>query len=125
MKVIGVKRRPELTSEEHKSYADEIVGLDQLDRVVKEADYVVGVLPKHETTGDFFNMESCFSKMKKSAVFMNIGRGTTVDEDHLVDALKTGKIAGAVLDVFKVEPLPKESELWKCPNLLMTPHCAD
>lgn len=99
--------------------------MDQLDRVIKEADYVVGVLPKHETTEDFFNMESCFSKMKQSAVFMNIGRGTTVNEDHLVDALKTSKIAGAVLDVFKVEPLPKESELWKCPNLLMTPHCAD
>jgi len=63
--------------------------------------------------------------MKPSAVFMNIGRGTTVDEDHLAVALNEGKIAGACLDVFKVEPLPKESALWKCPNLLMTPHCAD
>jgi len=125
MRVIGLKRRPELTSEEHRSYADEVVGLDQLDRVIKEADYVVGVLPKHATTDDFFNMESCFSKMKPSAVFMNIGRGTTVNEDDLADVLNQGKIAGAVLDVFKVEPLPKESALWKCPNLLMTPHCAD
>ena len=70
-------------------------------------------------------MENCFSKMKKTAVFMNIGRGPTVNEDELITALKDKVIAGAVLDVYKVEPLPKESELWKLPNVLMTPHCAD
>lgn len=63
--------------------------------------------------------------MKKSAVFMNIGRGTTVDEDDLVRALKEELISGAVLDVFKTEPLPESSELWSLPNILMTPHCAD
>ena len=76
-------------------------------------------------TDDFFSMESTFSKMKKSAVFMNIGRGTTVNEDDLVTALDSEIIAGAVLDVFKVEPLVKESKLWDCKNVLMTPHCAD
>ena len=63
--------------------------------------------------------------MKKTAVFMNTGRGTTVDEEDLADALYQGKIKGAVLDVFKKEPLVKESRLWKAPNLFMTPHCAD
>jgi len=63
--------------------------------------------------------------MKTTAVFMNIGRGTTVDEDDLAHSLNTGKIAGAVLDVFKVEPLVKTSKLWYAPNLFMTPHCAD
>ena len=68
---------------------------------------MVGVLPKvPNLTDDFFNMESTFSKMKDSAVFMNIGRGTTVNEDDLVDALNKKVIAGAVLDVFKTEPLP-------------------
>ena len=86
----------------------------------------MGVLPKVAgVTDDFFSMESTFSKMKKTAVFMNIGRGTTVNEDHLVQALKDKTIAGAVLDVFKKEPLSKESELWDLPNLLITPHCAD
>ena len=56
---------------------------------------------------------------------MNIGRGTTVDEDDLAHALNTGKIAGAVLDVFKQEPLDKNNKLWYAPNLFMTPHCAD
>jgi D-2-hydroxyacid dehydrogenase (NADP+) len=76
-------------------------------------------------TDDFFNMDSTFKKMKKTAVFMNIGRGTTVNENDLVEALKGGNIGGAVLDVYKVEPLPKESALWGCENLLMFPHCAD
>ena len=124
-RVIGLKRRPEVTSDEHRSWADEIVGLDQLDRVLAEADFVVGVLPKTSETFEFFNTERVFKKMKKSAVFMNIGRGPTVQEDDLAEALKSGQIAGAVLDVYKVEPLPKESELWGLPNVLMTPHCAD
>ena len=62
--------------------------------------------------------------MKPTSVFMNIGRGPTVEEDHLIAALQEGKIAGAVLDVFKKEPLPQESSLWTMPNVLITPHCA-
>ena len=56
---------------------------------------------------------------------MNIGRGTCVNEDDLVSALNSQLISGAVLDVFKKEPLTKESGLWDCKNVLMTPHCAD
>jgi len=126
MKVTGLKRRPETVSEEHKSYCDEVVGNDQFDRVVQEADFIVGVLPKVPgQTDDFFNAQSTFSKMKKTAVFMNIGRGTTVNEEDLAAALKSKEIAGAVLDVFKKEPLIKESPLWDCENVLITPHCAD
>jgi phosphoglycerate dehydrogenase-like enzyme len=94
--------------------------------VIREADFVVGVLPRVPgVTDGFFNNESTFSKMKESAVFINIGRGSTVKEDDLIEALKHQKIAGAVLDVFEIEPLPRDSELWKLPNVLMTPHCAD
>ena len=81
-------------------------------------------MPKVADTEDFFNMESTFSKMKKTAVFMNIGRGPTVQEEDLTKALKDGVIAGAVLDVFKKEPLAPEAELWSLPNVLITPHCA-
>jgi phosphoglycerate dehydrogenase-like enzyme len=77
------------------------------------------------STDNFFNAQDCFNKMKKTAVFMNTGRGTTVDEDDLADALYQGKIRGAVLDVFKKEPLAKNNRLWYAPNLFMTPHCAD
>lgn len=86
---------------------------------------MVGVLPKVGDTADFFNSESTFSKMKSTAVFMNIGRGTTVNEEDLVSALNSGTIGGAVLDVYKKEPLVAESGLWDCKNCLMTPHCAD
>ena len=124
MKVWGVKRNPNECSDLYKSYCDEVVANDQYERVIKEADFVVGVLPKVSDTVEFFNMESTFSKMKKTAVFMNIGRGPTVHEEDLTKALKEGVIGGAVLDVFKVEPLDTKSELWDLPNVLITPHCA-
>ena len=106
MKIIGVNKFPEMVTKEEAQWADAVVGLDQYDEVVRQADYVVGSLPKMVATNDFFNAENCFNKMKKTAVFMNIGRGTTCDEDDLATALMTGQIGGAVLDVFKVEPLP-------------------
>ena len=68
------------------------------------ADFVVGVLPKTAETHYFFNADF-FNKMKPSAVFMNIGRGPTVKEIDLISSLEQKKIAGAVLDVFEVEPL--------------------
>ena len=124
MKVIGVKRNPAACSEEYKSYCDEIVGNDAYESSIAQADFVVGVLPKTSETEDFFNMDSTFSKMKPTSVFMNIGRGPTVKEEDLIVALQDGKIAGAVLDVFKKEPLPQDNPLWTMPNVLITPHCA-
>ena len=113
-----------MVPEADKKHCDELVGLDQYDRAVSEADFILGTLPKMVSTDNFFNWDNCFNKMKKTGVFMNIGRGTTVDEDDLAHALN-GRIKGAVLDVFKKEPLVKSSKLWYAPNLFMTPHCAD
>jgi phosphoglycerate dehydrogenase-like enzyme len=62
--------------------------------------------------------------MRPHAVFVNIGRGATVDEPALIEALAHGRIAGAALDVFEVEPLPAESPLWRMPNVLVSPHRA-
>lgn len=125
MKTIGVNKFPKLVTDEQKQWIDELVGLEDYDRVLAEADYVIGSLPKMVQTNDFFDTKNTFSKMKKTAVFMNIGRGTTCNEDDLADALEQGMIAGAVLDVFKVEPMKKDNRLWKAPNFFMTPHCAD
>ena len=125
MHVTGVKRNPNDVKEEHKAFVDEIIGNDKFQEAVPHADFIVGVLPKTNATDDFFTMETTFSKMKKSAIFMNIGRGTNVNEDDLAKALNEEIIAGAVLDVFRTEPLPEDSKLWDCPNLLITPHCAD
>jgi D-2-hydroxyacid dehydrogenase (NADP+) len=60
--------------------------------------------------------------MKPTSYFLNIGRGETVDEEALSEALATGKIAGAALDVFMKEPLPENSPLWDARNLIITPH---
>ena len=60
--------------------------------------------------------------MKDGAYFLNVGRGTTVDQQALYDALKIGKLAGAAIDVTEPEPLPPDHFLWDAPNLLLTPH---
>ena len=67
---------------------------------------------------------SRFKAMKQSAYFINIGRGMTAKLDHLVDALESGEIAGAGLDVFEIEPLPEDHPLWNMENVLITPHVA-
>jgi phosphoglycerate dehydrogenase-like enzyme len=63
--------------------------------------------------------------MKESAVLINIGRGRTIDEEALVEALREHRIRGAALDVFDVEPLPREHPLWQLDNVLLSPHTAD
>ena len=68
--------------------------------------------------------ETEFSCMKPSAVFLNISRGDTVDENALIAALQNKTIAGAVLDVFHTEPLPKDSPFWTMENVIVTPHSA-
>ena len=65
-----------------------------------------------------------FARMKRSAFFINIGRGKTTRLDDLVAALRSGQIAGAALDVYEQEPLPAEHPLWDAPNVLLTPHVA-
>lgn len=96
-------------------------GKSELHLFLSACDFVVSVLPATEETNDVFDA-AAFAAMKYGAVFINVGRGNSVDEDALADALETGGIAGAVLDVFKTEPLPVESRLWGLGNLMMTPH---
>ena len=86
-------------------------------------DYVVALLPATAATLHLFD-GAAFDVMKHSAVFMNAGRGSTVQEEALVAALTHGRIAGAVLDVFEGEPLDGKSPLWAMENVLVTPHCS-
>ena len=80
-------------------------------------------VPHTPATEGFFN-RARFQKMKRSAFFINIGRGMTTRLDDLVDALNAKEIAGAALDVYEIEPLPAEHPLWTMPNVLLTPHMA-
>ena len=100
-----------------------IAGPDGLHAELAEADHVVNVLPRTPSTERIFDA-AAFAAMKPTAFFVNIGRGATVDEPALVDALSSGGIGGAALDVFDVEPLPTDSPLWRMPNVLISPHRA-
>ena len=96
---------------------------DALDDLLPRADFVILTVPHTPATEGFFNTAR-FARMKKSAFFINIGRGMTTRLDDLVGALNAGTIAGAALDVYEIEPLPSDHPLWTMPNVLLTPHMA-
>ena len=100
---------------------DHFVGPEELARVLGEVDYFVNVVPLTPETRKMIGTKE-FSAMKPTAFFISMGRGDTVDEEALIEALRTGKIAGAGMDVFSTEPLPKKSPLWELKNVIMTPH---
>jgi phosphoglycerate dehydrogenase-like enzyme len=100
-----------------------VYGADELLDALSWADYVVDVLPGTPQTHHVFG-EKAFDAMRPAARFVNVGRGSTVDEPALVRALQEGRIGAAALDVFEEEPLPKDSPLWTMPNVIVSPHMA-
>ena len=102
-------------------YVESVHTLDELDKLLGEADIVVVTLPGTEKTNGIFDAAR-FKKMKKNAIFVNVGRGTIVDTEALNAALRDKQIGGAAIDVADVEPLPKDSPLWDAPNIVITPH---
>jgi len=101
----------------------ELHAADDLDALLPRADFVVLTVPHTPATEGFMNRER-FRRMKRSAYFINIGRGRTTRLADLVAALQAGEIAGAGLDVFEQEPLPAEHPLWTLPGVIITPHTA-
>ena len=96
---------------------------DELDEVLPRADFVITTVPHTPETEFTFNAAR-FRLMRSSAYFINIGRGMVCKIDDLADAIESGEIAGAGLDVFEQEPLPSDHKLWGLPNVLITPHVA-
>lgn len=107
----------------HHTEAEERFGARycELDALLEEADFVCLILPLTDETRHMFGAEQ-FKKMKSSAIFINAGRGPVVDEEALIEALKSGEIHAAGLDVFEQEPLPRASELLTLPNVVALPH---
>jgi phosphoglycerate dehydrogenase-like enzyme len=103
------------------TYAEKIVPAAQLDEVLVQADYVVVAAPETQETAQLMSAAR-IAKMKRGARLINVGRGSLLDEAALLDALESGALAGAAVDVAGTEPLPPESPLWKAPNLFITPH---
>jgi phosphoglycerate dehydrogenase-like enzyme len=114
MRTLGVRRRPEQPSPN----VDELCDLDQL---LAESDFVVVTTPRTPSTAGIFDRDA-FARMKSSAYFICISRGGIADDDALLEALRSGQIAGAGLDAHGVEPLPPESPFWSLPNVVVTPH---
>lgn len=92
-----------------------------LNHLITRVDYLVNILPANDETRRAIGSEQ-FSAMKKTAYYISVGRGDTVDEKALIQALQSGDIAGAGLDVFAEEPLPVDSPLWDMNNVIITPH---
>jgi phosphoglycerate dehydrogenase-like enzyme len=117
MEVRGVARRARPGDDVFES----IAGTDGLADAAAWADYVVDALPATPATRHLFDA-SVFGSMRPSARFINVGRGATVDEEGLIEALREGRIGGAALDVFEREPLPPDSPFWELTNTIVSPH---
>ena len=114
MKVIAHTRTPKTA---------EGVNFVSFDELLRESDYLTLHCPLTPQTAKIFNAEA-FSKMKKTAYFINTARGGVIDEEALANALNTGIIAGAAIDVLTVEPMTESCPLQNAPNITMTPHIA-
>ncbi|MGW7772066.1 D-2-hydroxyacid dehydrogenase [Pseudomonas machongensis] len=99
----------------------EVAGLDALPRLVGEVDYVLNLLPDTPATHDLYDA-ALFQCFKPTALFINAGRGVAVVDADLVEALKSGHLAGAVIDVCRQEPLPQRHPFWTAWGLLLTGH---
>lgn len=101
----------------------EVYAEDKLPELLPQTDALVMILPGSDSTRHALNADR-LKLLPKHAWVVNVGRGTSVDEDALVSALEKGEIGGAALDVFEKEPLPESSTLWKAPNCFISPHAA-
>jgi D-2-hydroxyacid dehydrogenase (NADP+) len=100
---------------------DHFYGPEDLLQVAKEVDYLILTAPSTPETVKMIGARVFYS-MKSTAFLINIARGELVDEEALIHALETDRIAGAALDTFTTEPLPKEHPLWGAKNVIITPH---
>ncbi len=133
MTVLACKRQPDIrrddgfllpdTGDPEGQIPAEWYGTDRLNELLPRCDVLVITLPETPATMGLMGA-SQFAAMKPAAYLINVGRGTVVDEPALINALKTGQIAGAGLDVVTEEPLPPENPLWDAPNVLILPHVA-
>ena len=115
-RAVGVRR-----SAAPQQYFEAVYSVEQLDELLPEADIVVGCLPNTPSTRGLLNKARLLS-MKKEALLVNVGRGSPVVTEHLVEVLQSGHLRGAVLDVVDPEPLPSDHPLWQMQQVMLTPH---
>jgi len=118
MHVIGVRRHPERG---RPVGFDEVVGPSDMNRVLSLTDIVVVAAPLTAETNLLLDADA-IATLKRGAIVVNIARGQLVDEEALASALMDGRLGGAALDVFTIEPLSASSPFWSIPNVIVTPH---
>lgn len=116
MRVIGTRRRPDPVP-----HVDAVLPPERTDTVLAESDFVLLLLPATPETDSLMNTER-LAKMKKTAWLLNFGRGHVIDDDALVAAVRAGTIAGALLDVYRQEPLPADHPFWITEGIVVLPH---
>jgi phosphoglycerate dehydrogenase-like enzyme len=121
MSVRGVDRFPERTRPPEG--VEPVEGIDRLPELLAWSDFAVIAAPHTPETERLFDART-LAHLRPTSYLINIGRGAIVVLDDLVSALRAGKLAGAALDVFEVEPLPADHPLWDFPNVIITPHTA-
>lgn len=122
MRVLGLRMRPDLSRSD--PLLDKVFGPDRLLQMLEACDYIVLAAPATQETRQLIG-EAEIRSMKPHAVLINVGRGSVVDESALVIALEQGRIRGAALDVFEVEPLPAGHPFYRLDNVLLSPHSTD
>ncbi|GMF37707.1 unnamed protein product [Phytophthora fragariaefolia] len=121
--VIGFKRRVSEDDRKALTSSADLVSND-LSEVLEQSDYIVNVLPSTDATRYLLTENTLEVCRKKQPVFINVGRGDVISEATIVNALEKGLLSKSVLDVFEKEPLPKDSQLWTHPKVIVTPHIA-
>ncbi|WP_191083918.1 D-2-hydroxyacid dehydrogenase [Roseococcus microcysteis] len=116
MRVIGTRRSPGAVP-----HVEQVFGPEDTDAVLAQSDFVLLLLPATPETDNLMNAAR-IGRMKRDAWLINFGRGSAIVDEDLVQALKEGVIAGAVLDVFREEPLPQSHPFWTTPNCVVLPH---
>jgi len=114
---------PEGLGDPQGNYFHRLYPNEALNVMLKECDFVVISPPLTAETNHMISTEQ-FAAMKPGAFLVNVSRGQVVDTNALIEAARSGRLGGAVLDVFEEEPLPTESPLWDLPNVVITPHIA-
>ena len=116
MNVIGIRRKPEECE-----FADEVLTMDRLEEFLPVTDFLVMALPNARDTDDVIN-KKVLQKLNNSAMLINVGRGNSINEQDLANALNSGELAAAALDTTKIEPLDTASDLWTARNCFISAH---
>jgi phosphoglycerate dehydrogenase-like enzyme len=119
MRVIGTRKHHQ--PHENMAFVDQLFGPDGVDQVLRESDVVLLALPGTAETANLIGAAQIRS-MRPGAILCNVARGSIVDEGALVDALQSGHLAAAVLDVQRHEPMEQDDPLWEAPNIYLSPH---